>query len=155
MCILILSYLKYVKIYIGECLSCFAHLLKLVVRDELKKTESSRSALAKCRKLLNLVHQTSKVHGMESIQTNSTGIDFKLQSFKLMFQHLAKTITELSIHGHICLLLWEDCISSKPWIKGASKNSLSSLRREYCLSFTKLYDRMEYNVPGGKADCDR
>lgn len=44
----------------GERLPCFAHLLQLTVRDGLQMVQSSRSALAKCSKLANLIHQSCK-----------------------------------------------------------------------------------------------
>ena len=49
-----------VCIIAGERIPCFAHSLQLTVRDGLQKTAVSRTAVAKCAKIANLVHQSAQ-----------------------------------------------------------------------------------------------
>jgi len=47
------------EIVVGERIPCFAHSLQLTIRDGLQKCAVSRTAVAKCCKLSNLVHQST------------------------------------------------------------------------------------------------
>lgn len=44
----------------GECLSCFAHSLQLVVNDGMKELKAVSKALAKASKITSLVHSSSQ-----------------------------------------------------------------------------------------------
>lgn len=49
-----------VCIIAGERIPCFAHSLQLTVRDGLQKSAVSRTAVAKCAKIANQVHQSAQ-----------------------------------------------------------------------------------------------